>query len=552
MSYLLLVHSIDNAISTSGCDSSVQNNLIDNAISTSGFDSNAQNNIIENAMSTRNLDSSTQNNIQEIEQDFNYNELSFEAISAKRMPCINCNRKVFCNSDVNWIDLFKSSNLNLYKEFIENRHNIFSRLHFILTCTNKMIISYNENLDDNSIISRYKSIIENKLFDEFKNIRSYILTRSILDINIVRNFLLEIERYFDELSNIDLFKLLFGVRPSVLLGKIFSKNNLVVEEFKQFMSQINIIFKRIHKYVLNLKQEFFKLEDDKYSIKYSYFLKECVLLKWMIEVERVYMFNNAKKFEKFNHMLIYSINTYYFLFEKIASIIEGLINVKSDYGLERLGLKKLPTRITNSISDSYKGYWFELRNKKKYLIKVFDLVSYNCLPPGLSTAYLNCRSCFENYGFVGLVKDSGNQFKYLFLSVEEEPTFNLSSYYLPSFENNIAQSLYFILYILKLIISLNIYRIELTPDLTFSVNTSNNEQWKFELNDIGYYNYNKNDVSLNNHIYLIYIIDGFIKNLKDQEISSFFENLKSTADKYKDSKNINVLINMIENKLKFL
>lgn len=40
-------------------------------------------------------------NIVDVIKDFNFIELSTEEISTKKMPFINCNRKIFCNSDIN-------------------------------------------------------------------------------------------------------------------------------------------------------------------------------------------------------------------------------------------------------------------------------------------------------------------------------------------------------------------------------------------------------------------------------------------------------------------
>lgn len=81
--------------------------------------------------------SNIQNIIQEVEKDFNYNDLSREEISFKKMPFINCNRKIFCNAD--WIDLLRSNDSNyLNSEIFANYSNIVSRVNFILNFLSKL------------------------------------------------------------------------------------------------------------------------------------------------------------------------------------------------------------------------------------------------------------------------------------------------------------------------------------------------------------------------------------------------------------------------------
>lgn len=55
---------------------------------------------IGNIAPINNLNLNVQNHIQDNKKDFNYNDLSIKEISAKKMPFINRNRKVFCNSNV--------------------------------------------------------------------------------------------------------------------------------------------------------------------------------------------------------------------------------------------------------------------------------------------------------------------------------------------------------------------------------------------------------------------------------------------------------------------
>lgn len=83
-----------------------------------------------------------QNNMQEDEKDFNYNDLLSEGISVKKMPFINCNRRVFCNSDTDFIDLLEPTNIDIYKDFYGNIDDILTKLYFVrvpLVCLFLMI-----------------------------------------------------------------------------------------------------------------------------------------------------------------------------------------------------------------------------------------------------------------------------------------------------------------------------------------------------------------------------------------------------------------------------
>lgn len=70
--------------------------------------------------------------IQDEEKDFNYNDLLTKDLSIKKLPFINRNRKVFCNSDGDFIDLMTPpSEPKLYNAISQNFIEIKSLLSFI-------------------------------------------------------------------------------------------------------------------------------------------------------------------------------------------------------------------------------------------------------------------------------------------------------------------------------------------------------------------------------------------------------------------------------------
>lgn len=75
------------------------------------------------------------------------------------------------------------------------------------------------------------------------------------DLDILKtkiyDFLIEKEIYIYELSNIDLFNLFFGLRPSVLLNKIFAKEDSNINQFIHYLCDVGIVYNRVRKYIMD-------------------------------------------------------------------------------------------------------------------------------------------------------------------------------------------------------------------------------------------------------------------------------------------------------------
>lgn len=408
-------------------------------------------------------------------RDFNYDDLSMEELSAIRMPFINCNRKVFCNYDFNWALQSKFYGINLSKDVIvENYDEIIARLSFILSYI-KILVSDGKIFNRKNYVFRGHSIKEDKLCYGLASLKHIMLTRSVIYKLDASNFLLETESYLDELSDVDLFKLLFGSRPSVILNDVYTDECLKIDEFKEFMRRICIIYNRVYKYIISLKVRTFRLKKDEYNTPCSYYLKEYILIKWMIEIERVCVIYNTKKLKKHTHMLIYSINVNKNFFKEISNIIKCILDPELCNKIECLKLAEVPISNYNNNPMFFSCYEYEHINKKRYIIKIFDLEKCEDLPSGLSTSYLNCKDKSESLGFLAVMGDFNYQIKYVFLSVEEIPNFYLSKASLDIFKNNVIQAFYFVVHVLELQNTLNMYKIELLNDLNFAVYNNNNK-----------------------------------------------------------------------------
>lgn len=155
---------------------------------------------------------------------------------------------------------------------------------------------------------------------------------------------------------------------------------------------------------------------------------------------------------------------------------------------------------------------------------------------------------------MGAMKVSENEFKYLFLSVEEKPSFYLtpSPYYLDIFRFDLVQALNFILYVLELHNSLGIYKTVLLPGFSFAVDISDDKKWRFRLDNVVDFKCYKNENLFSCHGYLISIVDKLLSLYKARLILNFFKNFKRVADDLKNSNDkdyFSVLIAMIKNEL---
>lgn len=241
------------------------------------------------------------------------------------------------------------------------------------------------------------------------------------------------------------------------------------------------------------------------------------------------------------------------MIEDIAKKIQDVINGKSYRELRLIGLSEfsMPDDLVGRLNFDY--FELEINSGKRYTVKLFNLAHYYELPPGLSTAYLNCRTDFECFGFIGAVNTSANDFRYIFLSIEENPIFYLSrDRSFNAFRSNEIQMFYFVSYFLKFLSYLNLYKLQLLYTPIFAVDSSDSKKWRFRVEDIKMFElYALGKVYLN-HDYLISIINRFLTLMTNQTLKNVFNNVKNVAvnlKNYNDKEYFSILINMVEHEL---
>lgn len=273
----------------------------------------------------------------------------------------------------------------------------------------------------------------------------------------------------------------------------------------------------------------------------------------MIEIERRSVSNIIKEtryFEPYDNVLIYSINSNAIL-EEISKVIDLIISKKAIKILSKFGIRmfELPKKKS---STNLVGSYEILINGKKYSINKFCLDSNTNPPPMLFSAYLNVNNTFRSVGYICYTKNLTYIEDHLFISVQECLDFSFSTDDLDEFKNNEVQSIYFIIDLLKLINTLNSYRIKLLDSkIIFSADKSFNE-WRFRVDDICGFHYVNPGELLDNSMIITKVVDRFLKILKRKSIFNFFQKFNNLCKEVisNDYFYIEILIEVSKNQLK--
>lgn len=467
-------------------------------------------------------------------KDFNYADLSIISLSKVKMPYINCNRSIFCKMGLDFIDLFQGGSINMLNIFKNGSHDIVMRVSYIIMSFEKLLSDKSDyDKDAPVILLDYNGYIEfiEIIRNEFKALNNLLKASKEDKIpkGRVYKHLTNIETYLDIHLKMDSFSLLSRLKPSTLIDEFPNSLYLNIKEIKRIVNKLINNYFSIRRYMgiiwmdVNVPQTC-----RNYTVFCSYVSRINLLFKWIYEVEKSYVDNTFDNFKKVKYMPLYSINMGYELINKLSSIVEKIFAMKPDEKIDLQEIVKIPSPIFMYDSKNIDCYKFELCNKKKYIIKVFDLENYELLPPGLSTAYLNSNGGFESIGFIGALCYSDNEFIYRFISVEEwtELYISVETYFSSYINNSISkdifsyhesQALYFILDTLLLLKSLYIYGIRLRRDIVFAVDIRDNKRWQFRIDDIGNFQYIDNGI-YTNHKYIFEILEGLLMIIKHSNI----------------------------------
>lgn len=397
-------------------------------------------------------------------RDFDYKITPLDSIANKKMPYINNNRKIFCNNstfDLN--NLLKLENSEFIENLLSNYDNIINRITTVVEIMN--ILDY-ENFafpNDKLIAILDSEMKSNDEIQGFINRLNY-QTDTLKLKNRAYGLLVEIENYIRLSSKVDLFTLFFRTRPSTLINDVFSNVYLNFENITDFISDTNYIYNQASINLLEINKVYQGIKGGKYNEAGSFVLRKNLLLRWMAEINVKRVIDLFDSFERYNVALIYSINTNDVIVKELTLIVRSICDGELNMELQLRGLKKISDQKKMYNVVEFDCYEFAASNSKKYIIRIFDLNKDDFLPPGISTAYLNCKNEFESYGYLG----SFFNFKYNFISIEECTSFYISIDRSFGVFNNINESqvFHYILNFLKLLETLNAYRIKIkSPNL---------------------------------------------------------------------------------------
>lgn len=261
--------------------------------------------------------------------------------------------------------------------------------------------------------------------------------------------------------------------------------------------------------------------------------------------------NLSENLESCEVSLIYSISTNDTIIKELTTMSKAICNTKPGKELKISKLTKAYFQEEMRSVSKFDCYVLEASNKKKYTVKIFNLNECDPFPSGMSTAYLNYRNGFESYGYLGRF----HSFRLCFICIEESTSLYISTNNFSAFirGSNEKQALYYIINLLELLKTLNIYRIKLNSHkLIFAVDDRNSNIWRFRLDHIGYFHYFVYVNGYENHTYLVSAIDKLLNSLKNSDILNFFEEFIVIMNDLEESKNkdyIKTLLDMLENKI---
>lgn len=424
--------------------------------------------------------------------DFNYNEIS---LVNKKMPFINCNRKIFLNPKIDIVDMFVHGNANFANECIMNIDKTLLRLTSILNITSSLLKT-NHHLKNNIIhLEQYfigfgivcgNSRILKSISKRLSLLLNIHNEHIIIDIKEIRSVFEFIDKYLYET---DICPYILEVKPSEILRALIDDKHQILKDTRMILSMLLAVYDNTFEFLIWFKRVISNFNNPNYIIDrhIPYILSIDILAKWKIYVQKTNIIANikfGKVVEPCYHIIVYSINTYY-LAEEITKIIKLLLIEKTENELIKHKIKKSLIQKNIFLVSKFESYDVIIMNKT-YTIKKYNLNEASDIPSGISTAYLNVNSMFESIGYMGFTKATHD---YYFLSVEERPEIYFGTDDLEYFETKEDQILYFILDFLHILDQLKLYRIKLLSyGILFAV-VKSPVRWKYRVDDVGQFCY---------------------------------------------------------------
>lgn len=500
-------------------------------------------------------------------QDFDYNTINTFDLGQLKMHYINCNRRIFANSDKDLINillldkdlqaLFIKATSNFKPEIENMRHSIANM--FDVKDKYKFELSEKKKYTLKNLLGiNIDTITKKSLNDEFINVDTALKLVGKLSINRMSiNVLLGlIDSYiFEDLKCNNIF--LYRLKPSIILSNIFKGEILNLDETERFLAKIIDTYEALFDVVkfINFAVSGLVIHNCPNDIYTPFVLKYNIFIKWHVEftirtiISQIKNLNETdKSFSK--QIIIYSKNANS-IFEKLSQAINLIADGKEEEAIGNLNIQKIV--VPNNIFHTPKFDSYEIAIlDKKYLIKKFNWVDTPSLPSGLSTAYLNVHDKFTSAGYIAFENKNHDSNDSLFMSVEEKMDNFFITDNFEIFENDEDQALWFIHNFFNILDKLILYKIKvITPAVLFAVKRDN-KRWRFRINDIKGFECVTNESPYENHNFLIVTLRYIYNTIKKQSIRDYIKHLMRHAEDLKSAKlhyYIEILISDIDQKV---
>lgn len=527
-------------------------------------DNNSNTNLVEGMDDTGSSNVKIKNSFM---QDFDYNTIDISDLGRMKMPYINCNQKIFTDSDKDLIDIFlldkKSQALfhratNTFKFKIENVKRSIAILLDVRNRNETKLLSEVNSTSENLLGVEINSSTRRGLNDELVKFNEALKHLDTIPINrmLVQTLLESIDNYiFKDLKYSNLF--LNRLKPSIIFSKSYDKEFLDLKEAIHILTKIVDTYKKLWKCTENISLTISELESlnlPKGIFTSSVYINN-VFIKWYVELntrETHFKLKSLNKTDRYisDQIIVYSNNADPIV-EELSQAIKLIVNEASEEALNGLNIQKV--LIANELfhTSIFNSYEIGIHNKK-YLIKKFFKKHTFSFPTGLSTTYLNANGGFTSIGYMGFENLSDISKNCFFLSVEEKMDDFFRTDNFEIFKENEDQVFWFILDFLHILDRLISCKIKLTSSTLLFAVKKDNERWRFRVDDIGYFEYYIYESEYENHTFLINIFTLICSTIKNQSICEYINLLIEFANGIKDSEltyYIEMIITVVNQKL---
>lgn len=317
-------------------------------------------------------------------KDFDFQTLSKEELKYIKMPYANYNRKIFCNSDIDLIDLFMLDGKKLVEELKLNINDIILNITNLL---NLMKTLFDFNNETNSKYKRDRAFYLKRLSTERctdkKRILNNEFTRFVsmleidLNIKIDYDILYILVHVIDNyvFDYIDKILLNFHVKPSVVIKCVLENNKDDYIMLRCALLDVINIYNCALSYYRGYIRIFsgFDQFSSQLDVLIPNVLLENIVLKWNTEHFKDYIYTTLTKsniYQTNKMFLIYAIHTFDGLLVEMARIIDKIvIGIKEDESSDRIKIFEKGNKVGIIFIPEYIEYEITVLDKV-YIIPI--------------------------------------------------------------------------------------------------------------------------------------------------------------------------------------